>query len=245
MEEARVGFDRLLATVTFGRSQNKSLNLWSGEIRLAQEQGSRKQKGTSIFSWAKHIWRISFPFFLNITKKTRNIFFFFQYSILEGIVFRKLVALGCGHHGRKSLVNMGKCSNESPVSVSSLQVYFISFFPGFSWGMRFFPCLCTVTSSVLSSTLPTQQHFPSYVLCFDLWSPSPPPNALLLHQKGGAQPLEGKKKQLFKEIGCTLSPKPGYVCLGMKEKQMKGWWGFLWSWERQLLGLRFQGRAIS
>lgn len=103
MEEARVGFDRLLATVTFGRSQNKSLNLWSGEIRLAQEQGSRKQKGTSIFSWAKHIWRISFPFFLNITKKTRNIFFFFSIAFWKGLSSASLLHLAVGTMGEKVL----------------------------------------------------------------------------------------------------------------------------------------------
>lgn len=79
------------------------------------------------------------------------------------------------------------------------QFHLFKFIFFLSWVFQrhlFFLCLCTVISSVLFPTLPTQQHFPSYVLCFDLSSPSPPPNVLFLHQETGAQPLGGKKKQL-------------------------------------------------
>lgn len=63
------------------------------------------------------------PLFLSFTKKTRNTS---SSAVYWKTLFSMGTALGWGHHRRKRLLNMAKCSKESPMSVSSLQVYFLS-----------------------------------------------------------------------------------------------------------------------
>lgn len=62
------------------------------------------------------------PLFLSFTNKTRNTFS----SVAYWKALFSTRVLGWEYRGRKRLVNMGKCSKESPVSISSLQVYFFS-----------------------------------------------------------------------------------------------------------------------
>lgn len=153
---------------------------------------SRKQKGTSIFSWTKHKFRISFPFFSALQTKLGILFFSTAYW--KGLSSTSLLHLAVGTMGEKDLWTWVSAQMNL-----QFQFHLFKFIFFLSWVFQrhlFFLCLCTVISSVLFPTLPTQQHFPSYVLCFDLSSPSPPPNVLFLHQETGAQPLGGKKKQL-------------------------------------------------
>lgn len=130
------------------------------------------------------------PLFLSFTNKTRNTFSSVAYW--KALFSTRVLHLVGSTAGEKDLWTWVSAQR-------NLQCQFplfksISFLSCVFPRHVFFLCLCTMTSSVLFPTLPTQQHFPFYVLFFHLSSPSPPPNVLLLHQDGKAQP-QGKKER--------------------------------------------------